>query len=383
MSYQKILIYFVLFSSVFICNARAGEVGDKKLNQLMTEIGMTMTDIFPLIVAKRKLSRDEQSQLKEAVARLSTFFKQAKPFIDTKSSSYQVSYDFILEHLAKTERSFQNNNIAYTRKRLYALGNICASCHTQDNRLRTLFSSISRQKFQDDFSFAEFNYITRDYNQAVKYFDKYLRSDERKTELEIMMPMRRLITINTQIFDTPGIAAQQLAEYRQLKEHTKKTKKYLEAWIASLKSLRASRVKAVERVEFATLEKYVAKYIGDDDQASAELFSTPEQEVSRVWLRGQLYHYLNTNPPTEEVPAILYWLSICDRSVGYDFYFSLADLYLKQCVLDHPSHPYAQRCYKEYKDFIEISYSGSAGTFIPPELEDELSELRQVLKKQN
>ncbi len=380
MSHQNWIVFFVFFSIFFTWSVKADELSEKNLNQSMAEIGKMMSDVFPLIVAKRKLDGGEEDQLKEAVTRLSKLFKEAKPFIDLKSTTYQISYDLVLEHLAKTERSFNKKNIEYTRKRLYSLGSICASCHTQDNSLRTLFSGVTRQLFQDDFAFAEFNYISRDYNQAVKYFDKYLRSEARKTELDIIVPMQRLITIYTQIYNTPGVAAKQLAEYRKLTDHTKETKEQLEGWIDGLKSLKSSGVTTVKHVDFATLKKYVAQYIGDDDQASAEFFSTPQEEVSRVWLRGQLYHYLNTNPPSEEIPIILYWLSICDRSVGYDFYFSLADIYLKQCVLASPDHPYAKRCYKEYKEYIEITYSGSAGTFIPPALENELDKLRQALK---
>lgn len=379
---QHKIILSIFLSACFFCASAIAESAPKNINQVMTEIGKTMVDTFPLIVAKRQLTSDEEKQLKLSVSKLLDLFAKAKPFIDEKSSTYQISYDLVLDHLRKTQRSFNTRSIELARKRLYSLGNICASCHTQDSQLRTLFPGISRQHFTSDYAFAEFSYITRDYNKAVKYFDKYLRNQKvRKTELDIITPMQRLITIYTQIFNTPDVAAQQLSEYRKLKDHTKETKTHLEDWIIGLKDLHTSKVTQKERLNFTELKKYVAEFIGSDDQATAEFFSTPQKEVSRVWLRGQLYHYLNTNPPKDEIPMILYWLSLCDRSVGYDFYFSLADLYLKQCIVKHPSHPYAKRCYKEYEEFIEVSYSGSAGTFVPPDLEEELFELKQALQK--
>ncbi len=352
------------------------------LNETMTEIGATMADIFPLIVDKRQITASEEKQVHQAMQRLERLFRQAKPFIDRKSTTYHISYDLVQEHLHKTEQAFEQNNIIYARKRLYSLGNICASCHTQDTRLRTLFPGVARQKFHDDFSYAEFNYMTRNYTQAVKYYDRYLKhKGERKTELAIITPLQRLITIYTQIYNTPGVAAKLLAKYRDLPDHTKKTREHLEGWINGLKTLRASGVAQQEKLSFAELENYVQRYIGNDDQAMAEFFSTPEKEVARVWLRGRLFHYLNTRPPQEEVPQILLWLSICDRSVAYDFYFYLADLYLKQCVFGYPKSPYARQCFDEYKNFIEVSYSGSAGVFIPPEVEDELFEMESVLRK--
>lgn len=375
----KVIIIFLLLASYPLFGATAPATTEKNLNQIMSEIGKIMVDTFPVIVAKRELSDKEKQQLKVAIDQLETLFKQAKPFIGEKSSTYQISYDLVLEYLAKTRSSFQINHIDYSRKRLYSLGSICASCHTQDTKLRTLFPGIDRSHFSDDLAFAEFNFITRNYNEAIKYFDQYLRSDQAKTEYDLIVPMQRLITIYVQIFNTSDIAAKQLAEYRNLKSHTAKTRKHLEGWIAGLKTLSESKPETDAKINFEKLEKYVSRYIGDTDQAAAEFFSTPEDEVSRLWLRGRLYHYLNNMPPADQLPVVLYWLSICDRSIGFDYNFSLADLYLKQCIRNYSNHPYAKMCFREYKEFIEISYSGSAGVFIPPELEDELDELKKLL----
>lgn len=377
----KVIMVCLLFACYPLIGATSPVATEKNLNQIMSEIGKIMVDNFPVIVAKRELSTVEKQQLKAAVDQLEVLFKQAKPFIEQKSSTYQISYDLVLEYLAKTRSSFQINHIDYSRKRLYSLGSICASCHTQDTKLRTLFPGIDRSHFSDDLAFAEFNFITRNYNEAIKYFDRFLRSEQVKTEFDLIVPMQRLITIYVQIFNTPDVAAKQLAEYRTLKDHTVKTRKHLDGWIAGLKILSESSPETDANINFEKLENYVSKYIGDTDQAAAEFFSSPEDEVSRLWLRGRLYHYLNNMPPADQLPVVLYWLSICDRSIGFDYNYSLADLYLKQCIRNYSSHPYAKLCYQEYKEFIEISYSGSAGVFIPPELEDELDELKKLLPR--
>jgi len=372
----QICAIFLLLSNI----AFAGPKNDQNLNQIMAEIAQQMADTYPIIVAQQKLSKQDIQLLSGKTKTLLALFEQAKPYINQKSDTYQVSYDLVLQHLNKTRKALSKANSVGSRQQLRSLGTICVSCHTQDTQLRTVFPGAAREKFSSDFEFAEFSYMTRNYNDAVKYYDKYLRSNEIKTELDIINPIQRIITIHTQVFMSPGIAAKQLAEYRNLTAHTVKTKKHLDGWIDGLKSLRKKHKMTQDKISFKQLESYVNLYIGTTDQAGAELFSSAQDEVSRVWLRGVLFHYLNTNPPADQIPKILYWLSICDRTLGYSFNFSFADMYLKECVISHPGHEYAKKCYREYEEFIAVSYSGSGGLFVPIELEDELYELKSLLK---
>jgi len=372
----QICAIFLFLSNI----AFAGAKNDQNLNLIMAEIAQQMADTYPIIVAQQKLSNQDIQLLNGKTKTLIALFEDAKPFINQKSDTYQVSYDLVLQHLSKTRKALSNANSVGSRQQLRSLGTICVSCHTQDTQLRTVFPGAAREKFSNDYEFAEFSYMTRNYNEAVKYYDKYLRSDEVKTELDIINPIQKIITIHTQVFMSPGIAAKQLAEYRSLTAHTKETKKHLEGWIEGLKKLRKNHKIKTDKPTFKQLESYVKLYIGDTDQAGAEFFSSAQDEVSRVWLRGALFHYLNNNPPADQIPKILYWLSICDRTLGYSFNFSFADMYLKECVISHPGHEYANKCYREYEEFIAVSYSGSAGTFIPVELEDELYELKSLLK---
>ena len=95
---------------------------------------------------------------------------------------------------------------------------------------------------------------------------------------------------------------------------------------------------------------------------------------------GVLSKYLNDNPKSKLVPEILYWLSIAERRLSNTYFFSLSDLYLKDCVRLYPKSKYAKKCYQEYADNIEFGYSGSSGTDIPVEEKQELEQLKKYLK---
>ena len=59
------------------------------------------------------------------------------------------------------------------------------------------------------------------------------------------------------------------------------------------------------------------------------------------------------------------------------FFNSLADLYLQECMLIYTQDPYAKKCYQEYREYVEFSYSGSQGTDIPPDIQQELKKLHK------
>ncbi len=349
----------------------------ENLNQIMTEIGKTMVEIYPLVVANRKLTSAETESITHALLQLSNLFAAAKPFINLKSDGYQISYEFVSEYLKVVKSVLENYPVDYARGYLYALGEICASCHTQDSTLRTLFSSTARDNFDNDYAYAEFNYMTRNYGEAIKYYDKFLATPEKKTELEIIQPLQRIITVYTQVNNRPADGITHLQKYLNLKDHTTETKIQLENWIHGLKELNMISVQGNRPVAFNELKQYVSEYLGNLDDLIMSNQWNADQEVQRVWLRGQLYHYLNRNPDASETPIILYWLAVVDRSIAYNFYFSMTDLYLKQCVLKYPKHPYARRCYQEYREYIDYTYTRN-GDPIPEGIKNEIREI--VLK---
>ena len=356
---------------------------DLTLNTLMSQVGDEMTAIYPLIYSESELSSKEITDTIERLERMSALFVQAGPQINQQPATYGISYKFIKPYLADIIQAFKNKKTDYARSRMYGISAICISCHAQDKHLRTMFGSTHRKSFENDFIYAEFNYFTRNYQEAENYFDKHLKSNKHKTELQIIKPIQRLITIYTQIYNRPGDGAKLLSKYKDLHDHTLQTKKALTGWIDGLSTLERSGAKQVREPDFRTLETYVRKYLGNLEQPLSELYLSEDEQISRVWLRGLLYHYLNRNPKSEEIPKIIYWLSICDRSIGFDFYFSVADLYLKDCITSYSTHPYAKKCYAEYEEFVNWAYSGSSGIFLPTEIENELFDMKQLLKEKN
>ncbi|KPJ94888.1 MAG: hypothetical protein AMJ55_05335 [Gammaproteobacteria bacterium SG8_15] len=221
--------------------------------------------------------------------------------------------------------------------------------------------------------------MTRDYDTAITYYEKFLDSPMRKTELDIILPLQRIVTIHTQIRNRPGDGVKLLKKYLSMKDHTPDTEVELQGWITGLAALEASGASGIKQISFESLEKYANRILGNITPLTSARQATAEEEVERVWLRGQLYHYLNQRAKADEIPKLLYWVSVIDRSISYSYYFSLADIYLKQCVLEYPKHIYAKRCLAEYKTYMHYNYT-RRGLKIPSGIQEELAQMENALK---
>lgn len=376
---SKAFVFHSIFAALLNANIVFASSLPETLNQTMTEIGDVMAETYPLVFAKRALTKEESSKLGHDLAYLELLFRNAEPHFELKSNSYRISYRFILDYLKNTKQIFDAGDTDAARAHFYAFGEICVSCHTQDNKLTTLFETAKRHKFNDDLSYADFNFATRNYDLAIKYYDKHLYSPQPKTELSIIQPLQRLITIYVQVQNNPKMALTQLKKYQNLKDHTAETKQQLQQWMIGLKNLENTSVGKSANPEFGTLKNYAAQILEVGAQARANKESQAQQEIVSLWLRGILYRYLNSETLPSEVPYILFWLAKCDRQLNYNYYFSLGDLYLKECVLSYSNESVAQQCFDEYNDYIVSVYSTPSGTDIPLELQVELQALREAI----
>ena len=352
------------------------------INETMSDIGNTLGHLAPLVFHdKEGENQQELLEISTDIETLVKLFEQAKPHFRMRSTAYQISFDVIETHLKSTYINLKNGYYNTTKPMLRELFSICASCHTQDKETRHLFGGTTREKFSSDLHYAEFAYATRDYDVALTYLAKSLNDKTVKlTEPQLLQAFKRALTIFAQIKNQPAGGAVWLKTYSQYPGHTQFSKTTLSEWVTSLDSLSKADYQVDSPPEFAQIKQLVTQILGDPDAPVNSIFPSKQEKVTRLWLRGLLYTYLNSNPKEEEIPQLLYWLAICDRSINYSFYFSLADLYLKECIVRYHQHPVAKSCFNEYREYITFSYSGSAGTNIPQEIRDELYRLEQMLQ---
>jgi hypothetical protein len=103
------------------------------------------------------------------------------------------------------------------------------------------------------------------------------------------------------------------------------------------------------------------------------------QQVYWVMFRHYLHQYIAEHPHSIDMPKLLYWLAMSDRSLQFKFYDALSRLYLLECITGYSDHPYAKQCFDEYELLMIVSFSGSAGLTIPEDVQQEIDSLRKLI----
>jgi len=356
------------------------------IHVIMSNVAENYATIYKNLGQEANFSDDKQKLISQHIENLRKLFQRADQIFEQKSDVYQIGYAFVIRYLNLTAELLKQNDQEALWTHLLALREICSTCHTQDNHSRSLYQGAQSADFESLFAYAEFNFSTRNYPEAVKFYQLDLERKKSATELDIILPIQRILSVYLQVYNDPEKALQVVRKYEQLKSHTQLTRAEFKGWISGLTYLKSLNKSVTKPVDMPQLTKWVGEFFGAVANIELLAQSNATQEVQRVWLRGRLYEYMNSNPPRGQLPEILYWLSIIDRSTSYNYYFSYSDLYLSQCVRKYSDLPYAKICYGEYEKYIFDTYLKDARqrdplARYPDDIETEYRQLRELMEK--
>ena len=365
-------------------SASANPAGES-IHVLMSNIAENFSSIYQRIGRQSTLSADDKKTLAHNIKQMRDLFKRADQVFEHKSDAYQIGYAFVTRYLKITADLLRENDDEDLRTHLNALREICSTCHTQDNHTRSLYQGANASQFKSLFQYAEFNYSTRNYQEAIKFYQLDLEKNKSPTELEIIMPLQRIMSVYLQVYNDPQSALQLLRKYESLKAHTDLTRQEMTGWIRGVSYLQAMKKSMPDKLDMSFLTKLVREFFGATRNINISKQASAEQEPQRIWLRGRLYEFLNNGATREQTTEILYWLSMVDSSTSYNYYFSYADLYLSQCVRKYADLPFAHTCFKAYENYIYDTYLKDARVRdpqarYPDDIETEYHELKALMK---
>ena len=349
------------------------------INVPMTELGHLLETTLPLIYndeafanpANKGLIQDKISQIKNR-------FKAAEPHISQKSVTYKVSAEVLMNQIDSAESAFARQEVDLTQHILKGLPGVCMSCHLQDHQGNKLFQQLNLDDFESEFSKAEVSFVSRNYEKALTHYKAFLEKPANSNQQ--LKALERMLVIFSEVYKKPKAIHQQLKYYQSSKKINTSVQKTIGEWIEGLEEYMDESGLVGDGVDYQKLDDYMLQHYTKFENQWVPVLNQQKDKIFYIMLRASLYDYLNESPPANVVPAVLYWLAVCDRTLEYSFYFSLADWYLKECVTHYSEHPFAEKCYQAYEDYVTYSYTGSRGTDIPFEVQEELTALKTHLK---
>jgi len=382
MSALVLLVFLLLGPSALTETTKLANLHSTR--ELMDQFLAQLTALKPYVVSEA-LFDDPQNTvvIGDHLQKFVNLAKKAGHDPQLGAENFKFSRDVLLEHIEDTVRVFRLGHKSYARWELNSTLTICASCHTQMPTPPHIFAEFQSLKtFSSEFDQAEFLFAVRDFDHAMKIFDQLIdHYPQMKTNAEqVEKSLEREVAYFARVRQRPDeaiVALQNHLKNKLLPEYLQKNVKIwigqFQSWNSQL-SIDPQKASGDQVVEFAKTQ--VEKAWKDPVDA------TNPHLVTYLRVSGVLYKFLSEHPPSKVTPEILYWLSICDRSVGNEFFYSLADLYLRECIIRYPKEPIAKKCFKEYEAVTTLGYTGSMGVDVPPEVRADLRHLKKLVEGQ-
>lgn len=301
-----------------------------------------------------------------------------------KKTGFAISSKALNEQLREAELVYRVGNKDYSLWMLRSTLSVCMSCHTQLPASSTQFNTLSKDTFlSKPFDEAEFLFIVRNFDKAMSLYDQVIDTypGSKSTLENLDKSLARKVYYFVRVKrDLAGLSAS-LEKNQKNKNLPTMTEKRIKALRQAADKLKKDDYPEFTEAQQADLRKYAETELQEELQG--EFSTTAEKELSYLKVSSVLYKFLEQNPESSIKPEILYWLSFCERRYEQKAFYSLPELYLKQCVTEFPGSAIAPSCLKEYQDLVTMAYTGSSGTHIPKDVDRELKAMKDMVEKMN
>lgn len=382
-----LFLVFFMANQSFATTNKTEEEAKTQAKAVMGGVYETFLKIIPyvytdgdsLIILKKDAQKKEE--LLKNLNDLSVFFKSAKHVEYFQRPGFRPSLDTMNIHLTETINSVANNHFSFAQKRLSALTSLCISCHSQlsskgeENAFSTLINKAKREDFESDYAFGNYLYLIRNFTESEKYLNLSIEEALKKSKShELYSSLRRTISIYTKIsFDYQKGKA--FAEkYSTDKQMPKLAKSMVSSWDAGL-----LKWKDFNPQQVTNIDAFIRTYLSPLEEVK-EVTGEGDNDITLLVASGVLSKYLNDNPKSKNTPEILYWISVAERRLSNTYFFTISDLYLKDCIKKYSKSPFAKKCYNLYESNVEEGFMGSSGLDVPPSEKQELVKLKSFLK---
>ncbi len=368
-----------LASFFFVTLAIAGPV--LQMNRAFT----ALVDLLPYLNDETKFKEKENKLIIEKnIRELDSAFSEAGHASLLKEDLFAPSYAVIRETVGQSLKAFTKGNTDFAHWRLKEITTQCLDCHT---RLPPSYASsfqngelaIDESKLKDPYDMGTAQMIVRRYVDAKASFtrsiqDQLIKNDQR----DILRPFKQILMIGTKVQSDPENLLKFFTDYQRNEKLIPSVKQRLSVWITDLNNWKNDPQLANGLRNDHDAEKFIEGKLRPLMKKS--LFDG-KYDVDLLFGSGVLSHYFFENPDSKLAARMSFWLGWIELYLKREEFFGSGDLFLKQCIRRHPKDPVAKQCFSTYKESVEFEFSGSAGTKLPEEIQNELKQLKDLMRK--
>jgi hypothetical protein len=371
---------FICALALIFCSTTRAEV--KPYMDLMLK---EIFNLKPFIVSDVEYRDPKNSQkIGDSLKQMASLSEKISHEGKINKSGFAISSKALKEQLREAELVFRVGNKDYSLWMLRSTLSVCMSCHTQLPAVSTQFEAANRDRFlTKPFDEAEFLFIIRNFDKALPIYDEVINNykPDTGTQDNVEKSIARKVYFFVRVKRDLAGLSESLKRNQSNKNLPPTVSRRIKDLISAANILKKSAYPEFNGEQLKDLKKYVETEL--KDELSGTFANSARKDIAYLRVSSVLYKFLNENPETSLKPDILYWLSFCERRYEQKAFYSLPELYLKQCVTEFPSTPVAKSCLKEYQELVNMAYTGSSGTHIPKDVERELKSMKEMIEKMN
>jgi hypothetical protein len=357
----KWILLIVIVMSPFVSTSSLADADQGRVKALMHSFVLELSKMSPYLASEQAFASDPGRKAVTASLEALDRKIQNPPAELNSSTGFRITFGLLADHITKTKAIFDRGHLEYARVRLNGMTNLCAACHTQTPKIssHSPFAAFGNLSSPPTFENSNFLFVIRRYDDALTGFDRLIRGYPKsglKADL-IMEVYRRKLAIFARVKRDPVAAIANFKDDLRNQDLPIDAKQNVLGWIENLTKWLAE---SEDPSKFTTPEliAFVAKKI--PPALDRRIAPSDPQLMNLLRLSGLLYERLYSEPDPKYTQELLYYLAMCERSLASINWYSLNEIYLKECVVRFPKQPMTKKCFEAYRTGMEEHYHGEA-----------------------
>ncbi len=371
----------VLALALFWCGSSwaQGEVEEGRVKATMHTFLIEMAKITPYLGSQQAFTSEKGKAAVGSAIEAMAARTRKPPEKLKESAGFRITFGLLADHMQKTKAVFDKGEMEYARLRLNGTANLCASCHTQTpvGKKNSLFPPVDDLTAKVSFDNASFLFVIRRYEQALAQFDTLIRgyptSGVESDQLGEVF--RRKIAVFARVFRDPKGAIESLQADLKNQNLPSDIRANVKSWIAGFEKLKSDKTNP-EKLSTPKLIEYVSTRL--PNELNRKIPTGDPQLLNLLYLSGLLYERLFKEPNGPDTQQLLYYLAVFERSLAPVVWYSVSEIYLKECVVAFQPTTSSKRCLDAYESGMRERFFGKS---IPEPIQNSIDAMKEYLVK--
>ncbi len=348
---------------------------------IMAQIFSSLTNVLPLSMSNKEFSDPKNRD--RILADLRNMRDGTNALVE-HTKKLEASYGFIAKSMSRDIKDiytwYDKGALAESRYLLQQVSENCVSCHMKlpdpghAPRMDHFFKDVSINKLSPPEK-ARLQVALRQFDDALGTWEEMFKTWPKPNELFAMDTLPEYLKVVIRVKKDPKRAIMALDGLGKRTDIPTFMAREVASWMSSLKKLAPELSKSGG--ELSRANKIV-----QSARMSMEYPMDRTALVDFIVASGMLNTYMQSKKISAENTAQAYYLlGITESLIGRSTWLTQTDYYLEASVRANPKSKTALKALDALEQQILMEYSGSGGTNIPDDVQANLDDLRNLVKR--